>query len=313
MQPRPAPGIQFVVIPEFAGLGTEASQQISSAIAGRTTVKAALDAGQDDHRADHGRGPGPRDPHRQRGAPPGAAAARGCRPRPAGLGGGPAVLPAGRLDGAHLAAHRGGRGHQPAVPGRTAHTRGLPQLLRRRHRRDALAAADQPPSSSRSLCSPPASRRSTSWCRASRSAPSTDRCPARPHARVGPARPRRGAGRGAGGAPAPARRSSGSAPSAWEVRRPLLRPRAHRPVRRRPPLVLGHEAGRVVVALGPDVDGRRLQVGMRVSLEPGVPCRCCEQCPARYNLCPRIAFATAVRRRVRRARRALRGVRPPGA
>jgi hypothetical protein len=58
------------------------------------------------------------------------------------------------------------------------------------------------------------------------------------------------------------------------------------------PLVLGHEAGRVVVALGPDVDGRRLQVGMRVSLEPGVPCRCCEQCPARYNLCPRIAFAT---------------------
>jgi L-iditol 2-dehydrogenase len=55
------------------------------------------------------------------------------------------------------------------------------------------------------------------------------------------------------------------------------------------PLVLGHEAGGVVVALGPGVDS--LTVGQRVSLEPGVPCRSCEQCLAgRYNLCPYVEF-----------------------
>ncbi|WP_022901303.1 ABC transporter substrate-binding protein [Humibacter albus] len=42
VQKRPAPGIQFVAIPEFANLGTDASQQISDAIAGKTTVDAAL-------------------------------------------------------------------------------------------------------------------------------------------------------------------------------------------------------------------------------------------------------------------------------
>jgi sorbitol/mannitol transport system substrate-binding protein len=46
-QPRPAPGIQFVDIPEFPDLGTQVSQDVSSAIAGRTTVKAALDRGQE--------------------------------------------------------------------------------------------------------------------------------------------------------------------------------------------------------------------------------------------------------------------------
>jgi sorbitol/mannitol transport system substrate-binding protein len=46
VQPRPAPGIQFVGIPEFAGLGTEVSQQINSAIAGRTSVPDALKASQ---------------------------------------------------------------------------------------------------------------------------------------------------------------------------------------------------------------------------------------------------------------------------
>jgi sorbitol/mannitol transport system substrate-binding protein len=46
VQPRPAPGIQFVGIPEFTDLGTQVSQQISSAIAGRTSVDSALKAGQ---------------------------------------------------------------------------------------------------------------------------------------------------------------------------------------------------------------------------------------------------------------------------
>lgn len=55
------------------------------------------------------------------------------------------------------------------------------------------------------------------------------------------------------------------------------------------PLVLGHEASGVVDAVGVGVDPSR--VGQRVSIEPGVPCRSCEQCLAgRYNLCPRMRF-----------------------
>ena len=55
------------------------------------------------------------------------------------------------------------------------------------------------------------------------------------------------------------------------------------------PLVLGHEAAGVVEAVGSAVDPAR--VGQRVSIEPGVPCRACEQCLAgRYNLCPRMVF-----------------------
>ncbi|WP_443060827.1 ABC transporter substrate-binding protein [Streptomyces sp. NBC_00448] len=46
VQPRPAPGIQFVGIPEFTDLGTQVSQQLSSAIAGRTSVDSALKASQ---------------------------------------------------------------------------------------------------------------------------------------------------------------------------------------------------------------------------------------------------------------------------
>jgi sorbitol/mannitol transport system substrate-binding protein len=46
VQPRPAPGIQFVDIPEFPDLGTQVSQEISSAIAGRTSVDDALNRGQ---------------------------------------------------------------------------------------------------------------------------------------------------------------------------------------------------------------------------------------------------------------------------
>jgi sorbitol/mannitol transport system substrate-binding protein len=46
VQPRPAPGIQFVDIPEFPDLGTQVSQDVSSAIAGRMSVDEALKRGQ---------------------------------------------------------------------------------------------------------------------------------------------------------------------------------------------------------------------------------------------------------------------------
>jgi len=46
VQPRPAPGIQFVAIPEFAALGTTVSEYVSAAIAGQSTVQEALDQGQ---------------------------------------------------------------------------------------------------------------------------------------------------------------------------------------------------------------------------------------------------------------------------
>jgi polyol transport system substrate-binding protein len=46
VQPRPAPGIQFVGIPEFPDLGTKVSQDVSAAIAGQETVQQALDKGQ---------------------------------------------------------------------------------------------------------------------------------------------------------------------------------------------------------------------------------------------------------------------------
>lgn len=57
----------------------------------------------------------------------------------------------------------------------------------------------------------------------------------------------------------------------------------------RAPMVLGHEPGGTVVALGPDTS--RHQVGQLVSLEPGVPCSRCAQCRrGRYNLCPDVSF-----------------------
>ncbi|MGO1052184.1 ABC transporter substrate-binding protein [Crossiella sp. CA198] len=46
VQPRPAYGIQFVGIPEFTNLGTQVSQEISSAIAGRQSVAEALKSAQ---------------------------------------------------------------------------------------------------------------------------------------------------------------------------------------------------------------------------------------------------------------------------
>lgn len=56
------------------------------------------------------------------------------------------------------------------------------------------------------------------------------------------------------------------------------------------PMVLGHEASGVVLAVGPGVTS--LKVGDRVAIEPGVPCGKCEQCRGgRYNLCPEVRFA----------------------
>jgi sorbitol/mannitol transport system substrate-binding protein len=46
LQPRPALGVQFVGIPEFADLGTKVSQEVSASIAGSTSVDKALADGQ---------------------------------------------------------------------------------------------------------------------------------------------------------------------------------------------------------------------------------------------------------------------------
>ena len=55
------------------------------------------------------------------------------------------------------------------------------------------------------------------------------------------------------------------------------------------PMILGHEVAGVVAEVGENVTS--LQVGNRVALEPGVPCRCCEWCKTgRYNLCPDVTF-----------------------
>lgn len=57
----------------------------------------------------------------------------------------------------------------------------------------------------------------------------------------------------------------------------------------RSPLVLGHEAGGRIVAVGEDVAASR--IGERVSIEPGVPCRHCVYCRrGAYNLCPDVRF-----------------------
>ena len=46
LKPVPYKGIQFVAIPQFQGIGTEVGQQIAAALAGRKTVKAALQQAQ---------------------------------------------------------------------------------------------------------------------------------------------------------------------------------------------------------------------------------------------------------------------------
>lgn len=55
------------------------------------------------------------------------------------------------------------------------------------------------------------------------------------------------------------------------------------------PIVLGHEVAGTVVALGRDVS--RVRVGDRVAIEPGTPCRDCEDCTAgNYHLCADLVF-----------------------
>ncbi len=55
------------------------------------------------------------------------------------------------------------------------------------------------------------------------------------------------------------------------------------------PLILGHEASGVVVGRG--MRARRLEIGQRVALEPGVPCGHCAECRGgRYNLCADVRF-----------------------
>jgi L-iditol 2-dehydrogenase len=57
----------------------------------------------------------------------------------------------------------------------------------------------------------------------------------------------------------------------------------------RPPFVLGHEPGGVVVEVGRNV--KHLKVGDRVALEPGKTCGKCQFCrTGKYNLCPDVIF-----------------------
>ncbi|ATY66616.1 xylitol dehydrogenase [Cordyceps militaris] len=56
------------------------------------------------------------------------------------------------------------------------------------------------------------------------------------------------------------------------------------------PMVLGHESAGTVVEVGSAV--KTLVPGDKVALEPGYPCRRCNDCLAgRYNLCPDMVFA----------------------
>ncbi|KAI0126763.1 chaperonin 10-like protein [Xylariales sp. AK1849] len=56
------------------------------------------------------------------------------------------------------------------------------------------------------------------------------------------------------------------------------------------PMVLGHESAGTVVEVGSEV--KTLQVGDRIALEPGYPCRRCGPClRGKYNLCPKMQFA----------------------
>jgi L-iditol 2-dehydrogenase len=55
------------------------------------------------------------------------------------------------------------------------------------------------------------------------------------------------------------------------------------------PMILGHECAGEVVEVGKNV--KHLQLGDRVALEPGIPCRKCFFCRSgRYNLCPDVRF-----------------------
>ena len=57
-------------------------------------------------------------------------------------------------------------------------------------------------------------------------------------------------------------------------------------------MCLGHESAGVIAKLGPDVartatGSRKLELGQRVALEPGVVCRVCEFCKSgQYEVSP---------------------------
>lgn len=58
------------------------------------------------------------------------------------------------------------------------------------------------------------------------------------------------------------------------------------------PLVMGHEASGIVHAIGSAV--KSVQIGDKVSLEPGYPCRLCSRCKeGKYHLCPDMKFAAS--------------------
>lgn len=46
LEPQIAPGVQFVQIPEFQGIGTDVAQEIAAALAGDVTVEQALERAQ---------------------------------------------------------------------------------------------------------------------------------------------------------------------------------------------------------------------------------------------------------------------------
>jgi sorbitol/mannitol transport system substrate-binding protein len=46
VNPQPWVGIQYVAIPEFQDVGNQVAQLVADALAGRKTIKAALDEGQ---------------------------------------------------------------------------------------------------------------------------------------------------------------------------------------------------------------------------------------------------------------------------
>jgi L-iditol 2-dehydrogenase len=57
----------------------------------------------------------------------------------------------------------------------------------------------------------------------------------------------------------------------------------------RQPLILGHEASGVIIAVGEGVDKNR--IGERVAMEPGIPDGVCRECrQGHYNLCPNVRF-----------------------
>jgi L-iditol 2-dehydrogenase len=57
----------------------------------------------------------------------------------------------------------------------------------------------------------------------------------------------------------------------------------------KPPHILGHESAGEVVEIGATV--ANVKIGDRVAVEPGIPCRNCENCRlGHYNLCPEIRF-----------------------